>query len=104
MNDPAYEALRAAERAKRELREVGFELSRIEREGLPYNGPEIEWQSGNLAATTPEPHIALGSEYLEMNEDIVVDSDYLLKLRMQLAQESGYRERVLDEAINELGV
>lgn len=93
--------LRTAEDAMREIRAVGLELHRIQREGLPYGGPRIEWQSGNLAATRPEPHIALDPEYREDN-DIDVDADYLLSLRLAVAMEAGYRERVLDEAIEGL--
>lgn len=101
IRDPAYEALRAAEHAECELRDVERELHRVQREGIPYTGPQIEWQSGNLAATRPEPHIALDREYLDANE-IAVDDDYLLSLALAVAQERGYREAVLDSAVTAL--
>lgn len=96
------DAYRAAEHLTYEIREVARELRRVRAEGLPYNGPEIKWQAGNLAATRPEPHEALGAEYLDLNEDIDVDEAYIDSLLMAVTYESGYRERMLDEATNAL--
>lgn len=96
-----FEALRKAEDAVREINKVARELRRIEHEGLPYNGPEIEWQSTKLGATRPEPHIALSLEYREDN-DLDVDIEYLASLAGAVAFEAGYRERVLDEAVDQL--
>lgn len=70
------------------------ELERIKREGLPYNGPEIEWMCGTLAATCPEPHIALSTEYLDLNEDLIVDEEYVNKIKAWVQHEGGYRSAV----------
>jgi hypothetical protein len=66
----------------------------------PWDGPNVEWTCGSLAATTPPPQVALDPEYLEDN-DIEVDEDYLLVLLWQIGIEQGYRMGRYDAAMAE---
>lgn len=68
-------------------------LTRVLESGLPYDGPEIEWQSGVLACTTPEPHIALDEEYMQDN-GLEADAAQVIEVAFQAGFENGYRDTV----------
>jgi len=73
--------------------EVQDALERCKREGLPYTGPSITWKCGTLAATCPEPHIALSAEYLADN-GLDATAEYIDQISAWARYEAGYRAAV----------
>lgn len=65
-------------------------IARVFATGESYDGPRLRWSASPLAATAPEPHIALRREYLEDN-DLDLDLERILTVAFQAGFENGWR-------------